>query len=361
MTTVAVFDITNCIKEQIVGFLDPSMFDVTFYQEKSALIDVMKNRSVDLCITHMYSLQSVEEDKAFFRDCHLSGTLVLLALESECVKSAYNYIKYVDATLFLPINKALFLFELDHLLLRKVELLQESLITIEHLKMEAIEEMISMIAHQWRQPLNAMGSSIAKVEIDITLDELNTHSLSNSCEDMKFQIAYLSDTIDQFRSYFTPSTTLQETTLAAIIHSAIEMTSDALAQNRVMLFVDEPLDNHNITLYVNEVTQAIVHIINNALDEFIESNSASATIHIATYHKNNKVYLSIEDSAGGINSETIHKIFEPYFSTKKKKNGTGLGLYMVKNIIERHSNGTIEVENGKKGAKFILGFPTTLK
>ena len=224
-------------------------------------------------------------------------------------------------------------------------------------KMAAVGEMISMIAHQWRQPLSSMGAAIARIEIDLLTETINNEELKSTCNDMKTTIGYLSETIDDFRYFFTPSKEKEETTLQEIVSRTESVISISLAHNRITLIVDEPLVETPLLLYVSEVVQVLINMLNNATDELIDRKISGPCIWISSAKIGNYVTLSIRDNAGGIKDDVLPKVFDPYFSTKKKKNGSGLGLYMAKNIIERHCDGTISVRNSDEGAEFMIKIP----
>lgn len=224
-------------------------------------------------------------------------------------------------------------------------------------KNSAVGEMISMIAHQWRQPLSSMGAAVSRVEIDLLTESLSNDDLQKTCNDMKSTIAYLSETIDDFRYFFTPSKERETTSLQEIVSRTQSIISISLAHNRITLIVDDPLIDVGLSLYVSEVIQVLINILNNATDELIERHIPKPCIWISSAKIGSFVTLSIRDNAGGISEDVISKIFDPYFSTKKKKNGSGLGLYMARNIIQRHCNGTITARNSDDGAEFMIKIP----
>ncbi len=131
--------------------------------------------------------------------------------------------------------------------------------------------------------------------------------------------------------------------------------SASLKNNNIECKIDIQ-DNFEIFCYPNEISQALLNIISNAKDILIERNIKDACICILSHKKEDKSIISIQDNAGGIKVSPIDKIFEPYFSTKEAKSGTGIGLYMTKTIIEKNNNGKIEIENSQKGAIFTITF-----
>lgn len=230
-------------------------------------------------------------------------------------------------------------------------------IAIEQDKMSSLNEMISMLAHQWRQPLSAIGANIAKIELDASLGDIDSDELLSSVKSMKKSLAYLSNTIDDFRNFFTPSKEKSLINTKELIERAENIISIALAQNRVMFIIEEPFFEIDLELYVNEVVQVFVNILQNALDELNSQKRQGGCIWVSCKNEDNSVVFEIRDNAGGIDDKIMKQIFHPYFSTKKKKNGGGLGLYMARSIIEEHCNGRLSVENSEIGANFIIKLP----
>jgi pantetheine-phosphate adenylyltransferase len=231
-------------------------------------------------------------------------------------------------------------------------------VIIEQSKSAAMGEMISMIAHQWRQPLQAVSILIQKLPLTKMIDgEISDEVLDQVVDDVGTQLDYMSKTIDDFRDFFRPDKA-KETIL---VSKLVDKARDFLAY---MLKVDSidfkiiPKDDIEIQIHINEVVQVLINIIKNARDAMIEKNTQNRYIHITHYSHNNNAIIEIADNAGGIPEQIIEKIFDPYFSTKTNKNGTGLGLYMSRTIIEQHSNGVLSVHNFEDGAIFKIVLPT---
>jgi C4-dicarboxylate-specific signal transduction histidine kinase len=216
-------------------------------------------------------------------------------------------------------------------------------------------EVLSMIAHQWRQPLNAIASSISTMEIMLREDECDAAAFAVKTERIEGYVQHLSSTIDDFRNFFREDQEKCMLTLNGIVQDALNLSSPLLTEENISVEIGK--ECHCMILsYPNEILHVVLNILSNAKDAFIAKSVEERTISINMYDDEKFAYLEIEDCAGGIDGEIIDKIFDPYFTTKGEC-GTGLGLYMSKLIIEGHCKGRLRVENGQRGALFKLSFP----
>ena len=221
----------------------------------------------------------------------------------------------------------------------------------------AMGEMISMIAHQWKQPLAILSMISNNIKADIALGTFNVQSANSYHEQLSNQIFYLSHTIDDFKNYFKPNKEKQLVTdLSKIIDNSLNLLGKTLENNEIVL-IKEYGNVKNISIYANELMQVIINLLKNANEAFAQSTESVKYIKIKTYIKKNSVYIEIEDNAGGIKEEILSKIFDPYFTTKDEFNGTGLGLYMSKSIIENHFGGKILVTCKENKSLFTIIFP----
>jgi len=213
-------------------------------------------------------------------------------------------------------------------------------------------EMISMIAHQWRQPLSAITATTGTLELKAKMNKLDKEDVELSAKKIREFSLHLSSTIDDFRNFFKTKKEKTLTSFEKIIESVKSIIDSTLSHNNIKL---EVINKSNIDLYTyeGELKQVVLNLIKNAEDALIENEIKDPKITI-TIDENE---LSIHDNAGGIPEEIINKIFNPYFSTKVNKDGTGLGLYMSKTIVEEHCHGKLEVINEDNGAKFIITIP----
>jgi signal transduction histidine kinase len=235
---------------------------------------------------------------------------------------------------------------------------QEKMINLQS-RQAVMGEMISMIAHQWRQPLSTVTLQISNLEVKKLLGEKPTAAeYEEALEKISDTVVYLSDTIDDFQTYFRPNK--EVTTLHA----------DELVQ-KAIAFVEPRLKKYNISLhfkeseptllhtYANEIVQVLLNILNNAIDEFIEREIKNPQIFVEIIKRLESIVIMVRDNAGGIATENIATIFEPYFSTKGK-NGTGLGLYMSQMIMQKQFNTKIEVLSSQEGSVFRVEVPLRL-
>ncbi|MCK5110573.1 MAG: PAS domain S-box protein [Arcobacteraceae bacterium] len=221
-------------------------------------------------------------------------------------------------------------------------------------KLALMGEMISMIAHQWRQPLNIIGAINMKVETKLDFEEtITAQYYEHVSEGINKQLSYMSKTIDDFRDFFKPSTGKENTNFNKLINSVFSIVRTSIINKNIKIITQLDCDE-NFDTYASELTQVILSIIKNAQDVLLDKNIKKPYIKLKTYIEKDKYILKIYDNGGGIPDHIINKIFDPYFSTKTEKHGTGLGLYMSKTIIEEHCGGKLTVSNNKDGAVFKI-------
>ena len=216
--------------------------------------------------------------------------------------------------------------------------------------------MISMIAHQWRQPLNSLGISVQVLEQKYYNAQVDDDYMQGYKEKSMKLINHMSDTIDDFRSFFKPQKEKEMFSLIEVVDHAIDMLHPLLIQCKIEV-IYENKTNVSLLGYKNEVGQAVINILNNAKDALLVKEGETKKIMISFETDEKEIYVTIGDNGGGISDDIIDKIFDPYFSTKENRNGTGLGLYMTKIIIEEHCKGRLLVENSTAGALFTIVLP----
>ncbi len=220
-------------------------------------------------------------------------------------------------------------------------------------------EMISMIAHQWRQPLSMIAMGANNILADIELDILDQETLKTNAKDIIRQTQELSKTIEDFRNFFKPDKIAKEALPQDIFNEAFGIIGKSLESNNIEV-ISRFENNKKIKTYSRELMQVIINILKNAKDALIENRKDDRKIFITLQEYENKLIISICDNAGGIKDKIKDKIFNPYFSTKDNKSGTGLGLYISKTIIEKHLNGTLNTYNKNDGACFEIALPFTI-
>jgi len=217
-------------------------------------------------------------------------------------------------------------------------------------------EMISMIAHQWRQPLNAISLTTNNLQLKCIMDEVENDFFEKELGLIDDYSQHLSKTINDFRNFFKENKKKESTTLNEIVQNVFSIVQTSLETKNIKLIRSFHC-SHEIQTYPSEVMQVLLNIIKNAEDIFIENNIKNPTITVETIcgvdylgHPS----IIIKDNGGGIPEDVLPKIFDPYFSTKLEKDGTGLGLYMSKTIIEEHCEGKLSVQNSEFGALFKI-------
>jgi signal transduction histidine kinase/DNA-binding response OmpR family regulator len=230
-------------------------------------------------------------------------------------------------------------------------------------KMAAMGEMIGNIAHQWRQPLNALGLMIQGIEDAHLHGELDEPYLHDMTVKSMNKIEFMSQTIDDFRNFFQPNKAKETFDMAVAVHKTIDIIGKTLENHHItLMFVGVEEGQYMIDGYRNELQQVILNLLNNSKDalcsKYGEGMDVDKWIRISLGHKDQMSVLSIEDNGGGIPESIIERIFEPYYTTKEEGKGTGVGLYMSKMIIEQNMGGRLEVSNHPQGACFSIYFPT---
>jgi len=234
----------------------------------------------------------------------------------------------------------------------KKNLLQRQTL-FEQSRLAQMGEMISMIVHQWRQPLSAISAISSVLILKSKLKTLNDEYIKEKAEDIFTSTKHLSSTIDDFRNFFKKNKVREKVDYEELIKSVLSIVKITINRKKIKLFTEFTCDEKFDT-YANELKQVILSIIKNSEDILVEKKIKNPYVKIKSYTNNGENILEISDNGGGISKDIIDKIFEPYFSTKTKADGTGLGLYMSKTIVEEHCGGKLEVENTKDGAIFKI-------
>jgi len=247
--------------------------------------------------------------------------------------------------------------ELNDQLLREKELTEmQHKQLLASSKSAAMGEMLSMIAHQWRQPLSLITTLLTNIKIKKELQTLNETDIDTSLEKINTTVLYLSETINDFRDYFKPNKIKSTINIIELFNKSIFFLKDEMNQLSIKFIININKDIY-ITSYKNELLQCLINIIKNSLDAFENHNKKDKKIIVeAEEYYDNTLLITIEDNAGGIQKEIIQKVFEPYFSTKSK-NGTGLGLYMCKVILYEHLKGEITLSSQNNGTKVAIKLP----
>ncbi|WP_320051472.1 sensor histidine kinase [Aliarcobacter butzleri] len=208
--------------------------------------------------------------------------------------------------------------------------------------MAAMGEMIGNIAHQWRQPLSIITTATSGMVLQKQMGVLTDEFFFEASNRINASSQYLSQTIDDFRNFFIPNKEKSKVNLIEIFKKTLDLISAQFSSKDIEIIKN--IEGVEFESYENELIQALINILNNSRDELIKKDG-ERFIFVDAFEKDNFINIIIKDNAGGVIKENLDKIFEPYFTTKYKSQGTGIGLYMTEEIITKHLNGTICVEN----------------
>jgi len=224
---------------------------------------------------------------------------------------------------------------------------------IQQSKMAAMGDMISMIAHQWRQPLNQMSYVLMNIEAAYEYKELTPAYMNEKVKEGTKLLEYMSHTIDDFKNFFKPDKARTREQISEVVDHTVRLIEKSMESYEIVLEIEVRSDAR-LLVYRNELIQVLLNIISNAKDALVNSGVTDPKITISIYEEAGSVVILLCDNGGGVDEAIKEKIFDPYFSTKGAKSGTGLGLYMAKTIVEEHLNGEISVFNRPEGACFSL-------
>ncbi|MFW2352664.1 HAMP domain-containing sensor histidine kinase [Aliarcobacter butzleri] len=224
---------------------------------------------------------------------------------------------------------------------------------LEQAKLARIGSMISMIAHQWRQPLSQLSGILMELETTTRFKKVDNNYILNAIDKSDKMIEFMSNTIDDFRNFYKPDKKKEDFFVSNACKKAINII-DATLENLGINLILDIKDDKKIFGYPTEFSQVILNIISNAKDILIERNIKNPKIEINIESKGVLSIITIKDNAGGIEEKNLEQIFDPYYSTKDSSKGTGLGLYISKLIIERNMGGDLSVSNNSEGAVFKI-------
>ncbi len=227
-------------------------------------------------------------------------------------------------------------------------------------KLASMGEMLENIAHQWRQPLSVITMGASGIKLKKELELLDDSFLSETLDSILKSSSYLSQTIDDFKYFFKPSKDKSKFSLESCFEKSLNVLSLKLNSENIQIIKN--IEEIEILGYESELVHVFMNILNNAKDAFSDSKVKKKFIYVDISKTKEKIIIKIKDNAGGVNPSIIDKIFDPYFTTKHKSQGTGIGLYMSHQIISKHMDGQIEVSNSEykyenenyKGALFTI-------
>ena len=210
-------------------------------------------------------------------------------------------------------------------------------------KMVSMGQMIENIAHQWRQPLSLITTSVSGIKIKKQINDLDDEFLYKTLDSILNTSKYLSNTIDDFRYFFKPQKEREDFYLEKCCNKTIELINpNFISQNIKIIY---KIENIKVSGYETELIQVLINILNNSKDALLSVDNDEKFIFIDIFKKDDKAIIEINDNAGGMDEKIVDKVFEPYFTTKHQSQGTGIGLFMCREIINKHMNGHIDISN----------------
>ena len=242
---------------------------------------------------------------------------------------------------------------------------KKDIIMFQQARFASLGEMLNNIAHQWRQPLGSITMIIQSFQTKMRVNKLSPEFVEQKVKDALLLAQNMSNTLDDFKNFFSPNRSKNSFFIKDCVEHSIELSKYFLNKENIKIDLIVKKDK-KITTFYNELSHTLLNIISNSKDALVSSvNKNDRIIKIIVNSKKNFVFINIIDNGGGVPDDILPKIFEPYYTTKYKSAGTGIGLYMSKQIIEKHLNGEISCKNIKlevdkkvfKGASFTITIP----
>lgn len=236
---------------------------------------------------------------------------------------------------------------------------------IQQSRFASMGEMIGNIAHQWRQPLSAISSTVSAMQLQRKINIASEEDVDKSYSDIMKYVDFLTHTIEDFRSFFKQDKKLVNIDILDVMEKTINITHATYKNQRIEIIKEYEDDNLESFGLPNELSQVFLNLLTNSKDALMENKVEKKFVKIRAYTDRHMHVVEVVDNAGGIKKEVMDKIFDPYFTTKHQSQGTGIGLYISKDIIEKHLKGLITVFNetnefaGEKytGACFKIALP----
>jgi len=289
----------------------------------------------------------------------------MLALSYPLGFSYFAYFTFYDTFILFTIFSSFFLTKIEQdayefkILNRKLQAkvsqeiaerkAQEKML-LQQCRLASMGEMIDSIAHQWRQPLMHINSVLMNMDREIELRHPSAY-MEQKMSEIVDLTGHMSQTIEDFRYLFRKDKEMHAFDINESISKALSLF-DYKTKNIQLTFTHASALTY--TGHANEIIQVMLILLSNAFEMFLARDSATKHLHISTGRRNSQIFISVEDTAGGISPEHLEKIFDPYFTTKKSTGGTGLGLYIAKIIIETNNHGKLTASNTQKGALFTI-------
>jgi len=284
------------------------------------------------------------------------GVVSIVSLFLMYQKGVYISMGY----LWIPFFSLFGILLIHHLWVLNKEQQEQEKLFIRQSKLASMGEMIALIAHQWRQPLSAINGVVLNMDMDYRKQTMDRERFNNYLDEIEQTTTFLSKTINDFTDFFAKNKEPHRFKVSLVIKQAKRLSLKGSACHLEVIYKNA--EEVEINGYASELVQSLLVLLNNAIyvcqKNLSHTKEGKIFIHVAK--ENKEVVISVEDNGGGIAEKDMKKIFNPYFTTKEKQNGTGLGLYILRLIVEESMNGKISVVNTQEGAMFTIRIPTNL-
>jgi len=316
--------------------------------------EILKNEPINLILMDIMmpdidGLEALEAIKSNGKYAQVDVIMVTATDDDETLKKSFE----LGAVDFVrkPVNQV----ELIARLHTTLQSQEKDTMILQHSRFDAMEEIIGMLAHQWRQPLSIINAIIGTMTVQKELNMLSDEELSSSLKSISKHTHDLSHMITTFRSFFQTDAMPTLGSPNEAILEAYELMQEGLEQQHIRHDLDLA-DLQPMFYTQNLLSQVLTNMITNSREAFAKNKVSDPYISISSFVQNNKVNILIKDNAGGIPVEIQKNIFEPYFTTKSERNGKGLGLFLAKNIISQHFNGNIYAKSQGGQSEFLITF-----
>jgi C4-dicarboxylate-specific signal transduction histidine kinase len=233
------------------------------------------------------------------------------------------------------------------------DLREKDRMVIQQSRMAAMGEMLGNIAHQWRQPFNVLGLIVQDLGLSYESGEFSQELLDSNIGKVMEILLHLSQTIDDFSNFSTPDKEKALFKVDQVIVKTISLIKESFKNKHIAIDISSS-DDPQINGYPHEYAQVLLNILMNARDALLESRKENARIAVRAWNENDRSVVTITDNAGGIKTDILGKIFEPYFTTKDLGKGTGVGLFLSKTIIEKNMGGRLSARNTGDGVELRI-------
>jgi len=336
-----IFSLLNSLQEAL--FLCDEQQKISDVNDIFAqLLGYTKEQIIGKTLVELTDDENIASVTAFCQNPPSNGAEIIL--QTKDLQQVYFFVKVKNITINNYDVKLFTLSDITKIKIENQHLLRQS-------KLAQMGEMINMIAHQWRQPLNAISASAIKLSMQNQLDLLTSKEVEKTSSFIQDSAQKMSQTINDFMNFTKPKQEKESIFLDDLLNEIFSLIENQLKDHNIEVEVSSEVD---FPLYIpkQELQHVLINLITNARDALNEAQQEEKKIIIKTNFNNNICTITVEDNAGGIPDEHKEQIFEPYFTTKEQGKGTGIGLYMSRKILKELLNGEIAVSNKNGGASF---------